>query len=510
MARQTSTIYYYKNINLSRDYSNVCDHVDFANLSPYLVFTDTEISVITHDLTSGSFKINRNINSLSYINYIAILNNSNDRAVIFAFIDNLKYIADTVTEIEFSIDLFSTYCQSLDYQDCYIVRKTTSDDTLYKYLEPEPISGGDYKTNEIVTEFTTQWNYGFTACTDSTGTPVQGSIIDNVWTSAQVTGLDSPGAVMDYLGYYNANGHIDQVCSVFQYPKDCGTSVAGDSIHKSTYDRSYPFPMSGNKYTLDNYVPKNNKLLNYPYRRVVIIDTDGNTLTLKPELMTNGVLEWRVEKSVIPASQIVLTIDNYDGITYDNQREQRLFLLGFPEVTWNSDNYRAWLARNKPSLDATAVKTIANMVGNVATGNIGTAIESGANTLLDIETAKASNQVDSNQIHKGGNIGIDVMNNHFGFIIYFQSINAREASLIDNYFTAYGYAINKVDYFRPSRQRFDYVETRGELFRREVEGSGIPNIAVDTLNKRANMGLRIWHSIYTLNRRDLTSRNPIV
>ena len=73
MARITSTINYYKNINLSDDYSNVCDGIDLTNLQPYLVFTDTNISVITHDIETGSFRINRNINDLSYINYIAII-----------------------------------------------------------------------------------------------------------------------------------------------------------------------------------------------------------------------------------------------------------------------------------------------------------------------------------------------------------------------------------------------------------------------------------------------------
>ena len=121
-----------------------------------------------------------------------------------------------------------------------------------------------------------------------------------------------------------------------------------------------------------------------------------------------------------------------------------------------------------------------------------------------------SAQIQPSTIHRGGNLGIDVTNNKFGFIVLIQSIDARRASLIDNYFNAFGYAINKVTYFSPHRARFDYVETRGNLFRRESEGLGIPNAAVETMNAAANRGLRIWHSLSELNRGDLVSTNSIV
>ena len=69
--------------------------------------------------------------------------------------------------------------------------------------------------------------------------------------------------------------------------------------------------------------------------------------------------------------------------------------------------------------------------------------------------------------------------------------------------------INKVSFFRPSRTRFDYVETSGNIFRRKSEGFGVPNLAIDRLNSVANSGIRIWHSITELNRGNLVDRNSI-
>jgi hypothetical protein len=278
--------------------------------------------------------------------------------------------------------------------------------------------------------------------------------------------------------------------------------------------------------TIDGYSPKNKKLFNYPYVRGLIISTNGDSLEIKPEKCVNNEIAYHVDKIVQPINQMVLTLTNYDRLSYNDDKINRLVLTGFPQVTWASDNYKAWLARNKPNIDLQKEQIFANVVGTLGTATIGamtgglglavagtTAINMGLSTINSVSALKAQDeaaQIQPKTIHRGGDLGIDVANDKFGFITLIQTIDARRASLIDNYFNAFGYAINKVTYFRPHRARFDYVETRGELFRREADGSGIPNVAVETMNAAANRGLRIWHSISELNRRDLVSVNSIV
>lgn len=502
MARITSTINYYKNINLSDDYSNVCDGIDLANLQPFLVFTDTNISVITHNIESGSFRINRNINDLSYINYIAILNNSNDRSPIFAFITNLNYIADTVTEVLFNIDLFSTYCQTLDYQDCYIKRMTVNNDAKYLWLQDENLTAGDYVVNSTLEDYTVNWNYGYSAVTNSSGVPVSGKTYDKIFSVAEFTGSTAYGPIVEDLQLFNSNDKIDNVCEVMQYPAECGTE--GNRVVDVKY---ISMPSS-----IDGYTPKNNKLFNYPYVRCLIVSSDGESLELKPELTTDiqGRIQYRKDVMVIPIEQIVITVGQYSGYNASNNKLDRLFITGFPQVTWSSDNYRAWLARNKPSRDFQDLVIAGKLAYGVATNNyipaLTEATEVMANRYVENQTAKVTND---QTIHKGSNLGIDVATDTFGVISYVQTIKAKQAELIDNYFNAFGYAINKVSYFSPSRTRFDYVETSGNIFRRKSEGSGVPNLAIDRLNSVANSGIRIWHSITELNRGNLVDYNPI-
>ena len=518
MPRQTTTVNFYKNINLPRDYSQVCDSISLASLSSYLVWTSSDLSVIRHNSRTGSFKIQKNINDLSYINYLAIYNNAGDRSPLFAFVTDINYITDSVSEVFFEVDLFSSYCQSLDYQDCYIVRMTTPDDTKYKYLEDEPINGGEYVTNPnfIGREFVTQWKYGYTAVTTSSGGQEMGEIKSNIFTQAAFHGGSDWQQLSFALYYYARDGYIDNVCDVFQYPAECG-----DTGEKVSSERAVSFPT-----TIDGYTPKNRKLFNYPYVRSLIVSTSGDTLEVKPEKCVNDEVKYRIEKMVTPIAQMVITLDNYDRLAADDQKAERIIMTGFPEVVWSADNYRAWLARNKPAKDlaekqvlAGAVAGAATLVAGAATGGVGlaaglmTAGTQMTSSLLALESQEAKEEQAKympKTIHRGGNLGIDVANNKFGFAVYIQSIDARRASLIDNYFNAFGYAINKVTYFSPHRTRFDYVETRGNLFRRESEGLGIPNAAVETMNAAANRGLRIWHSISELNRGDLVSVNSIV
>lgn len=518
MPRQTTFVNFYKNINLPRDYSQVCDAISFTTLSPYLVWTSSDLSVIRHNSRTGSFKIQKNINDLSYINYLAIYNNAGDRSPIFAFVTDINYITDSVSELFFEVDLFSSYCQSLDYQDCYISRMTTSDDTMYKYLEDEPVNGGDYVTNptHIMREFITSWYYGYTAVTNSSGTPTDGRVVNNIFSAASFTGQPAYGPIVEDLQLFNSNGYIDNVCDVFQYPADCGTEG-----NKVTITNAAAFPA-----TIDGYTPKNNKLFNYPFVRSLILSSGGDSIEIKPEKCQNNEVKYRLEKVVFPIAQFVLTLDGYDRLSADDQKANRIIMTGFPEVIWSSDNYRAWLARNKPSKDLAREQIAANVTAGLGALRINSAANAlnpasaaltvgslAISSFMAAESQRAqdeSAQIQSNTIHRGGNLGIDVTNNKFGFIVLIQTIDARRASLIDNYFNAFGYAINKVTYFRPHRARFDYVETRGNLFRRESEGSGIPNAAVETMNAAANRGLRIWHSVSELNRGDLVSVNSIV
>jgi hypothetical protein len=100
---------------------------------------------------------------------------------------------------------------------------TTADDTLYKYLEDEPINGGDYVTNPnaILRNFITNWYYGYTAVTTSSGGSVVATIKNNILTCAQFTGSAERGDIIRDLYEYMSNGYIDNVVDVVNTCNGC-------------------------------------------------------------------------------------------------------------------------------------------------------------------------------------------------------------------------------------------------------------------------------------------------
>lgn len=64
----------------------------------------------------------------------------------YCFIDGLKYINNNCTEVYYSIDYIQTFMFDYDEKTCLVERMTTDDDTIGKYLQPEPVT---YSTNQF-------------------------------------------------------------------------------------------------------------------------------------------------------------------------------------------------------------------------------------------------------------------------------------------------------------------------------------------------------------------------
>ena len=76
-----------------------------------------------------------------------------------------------------------------------------------------------------------------------------------------------------------------------------------------------------------------------------------------------------------------------------------------------------------------------------------------------------------------------------GITTYIVQVQPYFAKIIDNYFTAYGYAINDIK--KPelnTRTRFNFIWTQGA----NVLGD-LPTEAKNVINQQMDAGLRIWH-----------------
>lgn len=182
------------------------------------------------------------------------------------------------------------------------------------------------------------------------------------------------------------------------------------------------------------------------------------------------------------------------GIVYDN----------FPQCPWNSDTFKQWISYNGGSLAMQVAGNIMGGSGQAVRGDkIGgamTAFGSVYNAVKQVEYQK----MHSSQLHQGiGSAGIQSALGKVGFRFRTWCLKSEYAQIIDEYFTRYGYAVNR--YKVPelnSREKFNFVKCSDC----NITGS-IPDDDVVKMENALERGITFWH-ITTIG--DFSGTNPIV
>ena len=306
---------------------------------------------------------------------------------------------------------------------------------------------------------------------------------------------------------------------------------------------------------------RNKKLLTSQYSNYCVTNIYGNTGIYQPEGFTKqgqtqdelATPSFNIMTSALPPSKMCIypiagEADYYYGAT--NVNEQILPLGELPAVTINIDTYKDWIARKTLQTMQLAVPFAlagyAGYSGAVAvatTSAMGDLSKAGkpyygaakqahvdkvvsqakakylsekgdsllTNAMLSKELRTANdiaNETRPTPICSGnGNDLGSTLNAHKIFNVAFKKIAPVESEIerIDNYFTAYGYAINKIQ--KPHvkvRSRFTYIKTRGARNTAKTERhtiNGIPAKYLEEINSLFDNGIRFWVSqdISTLN-----------
>lgn len=117
-------------------------------LGGYAIRTYTQYYYTRED--EGKIQVDDDIANLEGANYVSFANLSHGGKVYCGFIDHLRYVNDSTTEIQFTIDPFATFvgdCTESSY--VHIIRNTVKNDIRGKYVTNDYLpntSGGKYTT----------------------------------------------------------------------------------------------------------------------------------------------------------------------------------------------------------------------------------------------------------------------------------------------------------------------------------------------------------------------------
>lgn len=544
-------IYVYEDVPFDSDYTHSLNRAVQGNadlqsvISGYLKHTLTAQSYSR--LTENSVRIQRSKEELKHCNYIAITNGayyvagetnaltSNENFVYYAFITDVEYVNNVVSDVYFEIDYLQTYWHCFTIPANFIEREhcLISDDVVGKNLYPESLELGEYLVNNYyhknyydinsayfvilyIPNLNTTSN-AYVYYDTGTNTCERGTAHADQFKPGMRCGF---GDVPACLSFPVANNNecfnqaiaklIDANASILSAFIVSGEMYSDNfnqttfNNHTITFNESQTFKRTDGT-TYSNV--RNKKLLNYPFKSLVVSNNNGQTCDLKWELFSgreNGVVvaTFYNTNAMIPNPVATVAPKFYRqmGIDYDNT----VVITDFPQMNWSEDSYSKWWAQNQSnlglSLTSTAISTGFMILGKgagVATGGIGTEI--GASALQGMVNARLAGDPKSagrfkslasqafEQESAGGSrsegfgrmkrmaLGYGAQNiaktlgqiqvakdtpdtakiqtnmanlnglqGRMGFTFYDMGISGEMAEIIDKYFDMFGYATNKV------------------------------------------------------------------
>lgn len=409
----------------------------------------------------NSLRIQINEDAVTDCSYLMFTNS--DGKWFYAFITKVEYINDNTTEITYQIDSLQTYFFDFTINQCYVEREHSATDNIGDNIVEENIEIGEYVYDkyEALDDTYTQ-KVVIIQFADTGGDVVYGSSYDGIYGGAGLfafdyNSLEDNNEISAFLSdYIQRPGAI---LSIYMIPKPLvpfipeshrltyGASAAKKEIIKDAINGTESF---GQK---TGHVIFNKKLYTYPYNYFHLDNGNGSSLKLRYEFFENLTPVISVRGCVSPPVQLLARPCSYRGLPgYDELSGYRsLFTEGltidnFPVGSWASDYYSTWLAQNLVPMGL-------NIVGDLAHGKLTPklglptqkTLDRFDRNLQDVATDMYSASIHADTFSGNMNTGnVNYANRNQQFYCARAHITGEYATIIDNYFSMYGYATRKV------------------------------------------------------------------
>lgn len=503
-----------------------------------------EYDNLTYQRKDHVIKVPEIYDNLIGCNYVMYQNASYNNKWFYAFIKDIRYISDGVSEIEIETDCIQTWLFDYTIKPSFIEREHTLDDTIGANTYPENLELGEYVCSEIInTNFgsahpviATTWRFNDT---DKEAQDKPGSYVNGIYhgVSYYLIG-DQTTAVLQYiLKLFADAGKSDAIVSIFMAP-DKLTKYNEISTHSSdplhwdylttsgglswgqykeiTYlDSGEATLMLDNNTSIgsdvstaigkpynnvDGYVPKNKKLFAYPYKYLLATNNAGVNAVYQYEHFKNPddplYCYFMTHGSLTPGCSIRTVPTDYKGVGYNF--DEGLNGAKYPICSYTNDVYVNWLTQNSVNIGV-------DLASGVATTILGTAtlLAPGAGVLSAGMAMSGLSQIGSTigQIHQmslippqaKGNLNCgDVVysRGRCTFSFYQMTIKNEYAKIIDNYFDMFGYKVCRVKI--PNihhRARYWFTKTVDV----NIDGA-IPNKDLQVIKNCYNKGITFWRN----------------
>ena len=536
-----TTIKLYKNVPCDSEYINTLFFADRTAQNNYFHGTANVVTTLQHQSytrqSRNSIRIQGNISNIFQCNYMAFQNTSFMSKWFYCFITDVEYVNNVTVEVTYTIDYIQTFLLDCKLNQCFIKRNHTLSDDVGDNITPENVAVGEYvfSDDNAISELYFRGMLIAVNYIDVDGTQHFGGKYDGIYSGSKIKVFkeDDIESVNSFIDKYYAKEN--SILSIYMLPE----FFVNEDVPTGGLELSYPFfdttgtntkvyltnyYLKGTE-SFGNYVPKNKKLYTYPYHFLQLSTGDGKTLNLryeffeklKPIIRCCGVITQPVSCVIYP--------DSYKGTFGGSEMElsrplynEQLIIDNFPVCSFANDSWRKYAQSALPlQLFQGLGKIGVNYVSGVASSKISgtaTTIGTGSTVRGMITSGLHQQQNDVSTLRDLGSLGIDILSNMYnasvltadttngsfshgninrasGYDLLYASrchVTEEMARCIDDYFTRFGYAINKVLPVQiNNRPHWTFIQTQGLTATGNCPASAISNIC-----KIFDNGITFW------------------
>ena len=465
-------------------------------------------------------------------NYCMYQNTDYANKWFYGYVTDVQYVNDGMTEVSIETDVFQTWQFDIVYKSSFIEREHVSDDTIGSHTLPENIEHGPY----IINDYSEYGNFEVASSKVVIGTSwvpsntpgiqagiVHGGVSSGLYYMAFKTNTDA----RKFINALDGFGRGDSVVTIFMVPSFLITISSWTSATLTSKKNNNDGTTSTETYTiefallpnttgsvnystdksvslnttLNGYTPKNNKLYTYPYNYLLVTNNNGSNAEFHYEDFTGNAPNFKMTGVACPGCSIKCFPSNYNsysGGVYDHPGFNNGIMAGkFPIGSWQNDSFVNWMTQNSVNVLMNKVGSaltiggmLMNSSGEDATGNPASSyaglFRQQANYVSErFQHALVPPQASGNI--NGGDVAFAFDEMNFGF--YKMSIKSEYAQIIDNWFSMYGYQVNRLATPNIHKRRYwDYIKTNNI----NLEGD-IPEKDMSVLIRMFDRGCTFWH-----------------
>lgn len=527
-------------------FNNATAQFNYFNSLPKIA-----VDNFTYQRKDGTIRFGTNFDEIIQYNYVIYRNEAYSNKWFYAYISGMEYLNDNVTAISIETDAFQTWQFDLNYKQTFVEREHVNDDTAGIHTVPEGFDLGEFeivdlRNSPIYESGTTKQDWIPCFCVTKFPTDtnnlndngeVQGSelYIGGVFSSLHFFATYNMESAKRIIKIYEEDDDVttDAIVNIYMIPRCCINELTTGVTTVHTYTMygvknfytSEEFQLQQPAVLAENYKPKNNKLLSYPYSYFFVSNNAGEDVIYHYEdfpFKTIGSYTRRTmtyQKSIVASTSLSakLYFTNYKGYSDSSEYGTKMYNYGIsyakvPVCAWTTDYYTNWLTQNginvtagvavglgQSALSIGAGLATANPVATIAGGiSLASTI---ANTLSEVHKAESTPPQAHGDVNTG-DFGFCFKRNSISF--YEMSIRPEVARIIDEYFTMFGYKVNRVKVPNiTGRRNWNFVKTVGCYIKADI-----PQGDLQTIKDMFDRGVTFWHNPTTF--ADYSQNNDII